>query len=424
VLNPRYLSRRVNVRTRRGSTTFIFVTVLLDTLGVGLVIPIAPRLVASFLGGNLGASARTFGVLISLYSLMQFVFAPVLGGMSDRFGRRPVILASLLGAAASYLLSGFAPSLAWLFVGRTIAGATGASFSAANAYVADITPPDRRAAAFGLVGAAFGLGFILGPALGGVLGDADLRLPYFIAAGLNFVNFLYGLFVLPESLPAENRRPFSVRRANPFASLRNLARHPIVLGLTGTMTATYLAQMILQSVWTLSNQARFGWSLRSVGLSLMTVGLSTAVVQGGLVRFVIPRLGERRALLLGLAMGVSGQLGFALAERGWVMYVIIVPFALSGLAGPAVQALITREVGATEQGELQGSLNSLAGLTAIVGPLLGTYLLARFGPDGARPHVPGAPFFASAAFILVGLGLAMRLFAGRPSVAAGGARQG
>jgi MFS transporter, DHA1 family, tetracycline resistance protein len=413
----------VNVRARRGSTTFVFVTVLLDTLGVGLVIPIGPRLVASFLGDDLGAAARTFGALISLYSVMQFVFAPVLGGMSDRFGRRPVILSSLLGAAASYLLSGLAPSLAWLFVGRTIAGATGASFSAANAYVADITPPDRRAAAFGVVGAAFGLGFILGPALGGALGDAGLRLPYFVAAALNFVNLLYGLFVLPESLPAESRRPFSVRRANPFASLRNLARHPVVLGLTGTMTATYLAQMILQSVWALSNQARFGWSLRSVGLSLMAVGLTTAVVQGGLVRFIIPRLGERRSLLLALAMGVSGHLGFALAERGWVMYVVLVPFALSGLAGPAVQALITREVGASEQGELQGSLNSLAGLTAIVGPLLGTYLIARFGPEAARPHVPGAPFFAAAACILVGLALAARLFARTPP-AVGGAPQG
>jgi DHA1 family tetracycline resistance protein-like MFS transporter len=405
----------VNAHARRGSTTFVFVTVLLDTLGVGLIIPVGPRLVASFLGDDLGAAARTFGVLLALYSVMQFVFAPILGAISDRFGRRPVILSSLVGAAASYLLSGFAPSLAWLFVGRVIAGATGASFSAANAYVADVTPPDRRAAAFGLIGAAFGLGFILGPALGGTLGDAGLRIPYFVAAGLNFVNFLYGLLVLPESLPVESRRAFSIRRANPFSSLKNLGRHPIVLGLTGTMTGTYMAQMILQSVWALSNQARFGWNLRSVGLSLMAVGLATAVVQGGLVRVIIPRLGERRTLLFGLAMGVVGHVGFALADRGWMMYAIIVPLSLGGLAGPAVQALITSEVGASEQGELQGSLNSLAGLTAMVGPLLGTYLLAHFAPDTARPHLPGAPFFAAAAFILIGLGLAARLFARMPA---------
>ncbi len=405
----------MNAPARRGSTTFIFVTVLLDTLGVGLIIPVGPRLVASFLGDDLGAAARVFGVLLSLYSTMQFLFAPILGGLSDRFGRRGVILPSLLGAATSYLLSGFAPALGWLFVGRMIAGATGASFSAANAYVADVTPPEKRAAAFGLVGAAFGLGFVLGPALGGALGDVGLRIPYFVAAGLNFLNFLYGLVVLPESLPPERRRAFSLRRANPFTSLKHLGRHPIVLGLTGTLTASYLAQMILQGVWALSSQARFGWSLRSVGLSLMAVGATTALVQGGLVRAVIPRLGERRTLLVGLAMAALGHLGFALAAHGWVMYAMIVPMALGGLAGPATQALITREVGASEQGELQGALNSLAGAMAIVGPLAGTYLLARFGPDTAQPHVPGAPFFAASASILVGLVLAARLFARMPA---------
>ena len=211
---------------------------------------------------------------------MQFIFAPILGGLSDRFGRRPVILMSLLGAAASYVLSGVAPALGWLFVGRIIAGITGASFSAAGSYVADITPPEKRAQSFGLVGAAFGLGFILGPALGGSLGDVGLRLPYFVAAGLNFLNLLYGVFVLPESLPPENRRPFSLRRATPVGSLRALGRHPVVIGLTGTMACSFMAQMILQGTWALHNQARFGWSVRAVGLSLMAVGLATALVQG------------------------------------------------------------------------------------------------------------------------------------------------
>jgi DHA1 family tetracycline resistance protein-like MFS transporter len=408
----------VTIRARRGSTVFVLATVLLDTLGVGLIIPVGPRLVASFLGNDLGAASRAFGVLLSLYSIMQFLFAPVLGGLSDRFGRRAVILMSLLGAAASYLLSGFAPSLGWLFVGRVIAGATGASFSAANAYVADVTPPEKRAQSFGLVGAAFGLGFIIGPALGGAIGDLGLRLPYFVAAGLNFLNFLYGLFVLPESLPRKDRRPFSLRRANPLGSIKNLGRHPIVLGLTGTMTCAFMSQMILQSVWALYNQARFGWTLRGVGMSLMAVGLATAVVQGVLIRAILPRVGERRALILGLGLGALGHLGFGLAQQGWMMYAMIFPFALAGLSGPATQALITREVGPSEQGELQGSLNSLSGLTAIVGPLLGTVLLARFAPETAHPHLPGAPFFAAACFNVVGLGLALRLFARRPPSAA------
>jgi len=398
------------VRQSRGSTPFVFVTVLLDTLGIGIIIPVGPRLVASFLDNDLGAASRWFGVLVAIYSVMQFAFAPVLGGLSDRFGRRSVILGSLLGASISHLLSGFAPALSWLIVGRVVAGITAASFSAANAYVADVTPPEKRASSFGLVGAALGLGFILGPAVGGLLGGYGLRVPYFAAAGLNFVNLLYGLFVLPESLRREDRRPFSLRRVSPVGSLRNLARHPIVLGLTGTMTCGYMSQWILQSVWALSNQERFGWSLRDVGLSLMVVGVSTALVQGLLIRAILPRLGERRALLVGLGLGVAGYLGFGVARHGWVMYAMLLPNALSGLAGPATQALITREVGPSEQGELQGSLNSLAGLTAIVAPLLGTDLLARFGPEAARPHVPGAPFLAAAGFNLLGLVLALRLF--------------
>ncbi len=399
---------------RPAATAFVLVTVLLDTLGLGLIIPVAPRLVASFLGGDLGAASHYFGVMVSLYAAMQFLFAPIIGGLSDRFGRRPIILLSLLGAAASYLLSGFAPALSWLFIGRVISGITGASFSAAGAYIADVTPPSRRAQSFGLIGAVFGLGFILGPALGGVLGDVGLRLPYFVAAGLNFVNMMYGLFVLPESLAPENRRPFSFARANSLGSLRALGRHPIVLGLTGTMMCSFLAQWILQSIWALHTQSRFGWNLRMVGISLMVVGLATAVVQGGLVRVVVPRLGERRALVVGLMMAVTGHTLLGLADRGWMMLAFIPPLALGGLAGPAVQAIISREVGPNEQGELQGSLNSLGGIAAIVGPIIGTTLLARFGPETASPHVPGAAFFAAAGFNLVGLLLALRLFSRAP----------
>jgi len=398
---------------RRAGTAFVLVTVLLDTLGLGLLIPVGPRLVASFLNDDLGAASHYFGILVSIYAAMQFLFAPVLGGLSDRFGRRPIIFMSLLGAAASYLLSGFAPALSWLFVGRVISGITAASFSAANAYVADVTPPEKRAGAFGLIGAVFGLGFILGPALGGALGEHSLRLPYFVGAGLNFANLLYGLFVLPESLAPENRRPFSLARANPLGSLRALTRHRVVLGLTGTMFCSFMAQWILQSIWALHTQARFGWSLRMVGVSLMVVGVATAIVQGFLVRAVVPRLGERRALLFGLVMSIAGHTLLGLASQGWMMMSFIFVLALGGLSGPAVQAIISREVAADEQGELQGALNSLSGICAIVGPLIGTNLLATFEAENASVRIPGAPFFASALFILVGLALALRLFRAR-----------
>jgi DHA1 family tetracycline resistance protein-like MFS transporter len=394
---------------RAAATAFVLVTILLDTLGLGLIIPVAPRLVGSFLGDDLGRASHYFGIMVSIYAAMQFVFAPVIGGLSDRFGRRPVILVSLLGAAASYLLSAFAPSLSWLFVGRVIAGITGASFSAATAYVADVTPAEKRASSFGLVGAVFGLGFILGPALGGVLGDVGLRLPYLVAAGLNGANLLYGLLVLPESLKPENRRAFSFARANPLGSLRGLARYPIVLGLTGTMMCGFLAQWMLQSVWALYTQGRFHWSLRQVGLSLMVVGVCTAIVQGFLVRVAVARLGEKRALIFGLVMGVIGQAAIGLSNRGWILLSCLFLLALGGLAGPSVQALISREVGPKEQGELQGSLNSLNGVAAICGPLIGTSLLAHFSAENASPQIPGASFFAGAALNLVGLVLALRL---------------
>jgi DHA1 family tetracycline resistance protein-like MFS transporter len=408
-------------RGRSARTTFILVTVLLDTLGLGLLIPVAPRLVASFLNDDLAAASHWFGLLVSLYSVMQFLFAPVIGGLSDHFGRRPVILLSLLGAAASYLLSGFAPALSWLFVGRIVAGITGASFSAAGAYIADVTPPEKRAQSFGLIGAAFGFGFILGPALGGVLGEIGLRIPYFVAAGLNGANLLYGIFVLPESLPRENRRRFSFARANPLGSLRALGRHRLVLGLTGTVMCSFLAQWILQSTWALHNQSRFGWSMRAVGLSLMAVGVGTALVQGVLVKPAKEKLGERRMLIIGISMAVAGHVAFGFANHGWMMYAILAPLALAGLAGPAAQSIISRTVGPSEQGEMQGALNSLNGVAAIVAPLIGTSLLARFATEGADPYIPGAAFFAAAAINVVGLVLAVRLFARHPEVPEGSA---
>ncbi|MEP7120034.1 MAG: TCR/Tet family MFS transporter [Byssovorax sp.] len=399
---------------RTAAVPFILVTLLLDTLGIGVIIPVLPRLIGSFLHDDLGRASTYYGAFIAVYAAMQFFFAPILGGLSDRFGRRPVILTSLAGAAIDYLLLAFAPSLAWLAVGRVFAGITGASFSAATAYIADVTPKEKRAQSFGLMGAAFGLGFIIGPALGGALGGFSLRLPFLVAAGLNLLNFVYGSFVLPESLGVENRRAFTLRRANPLSSLRNLGRHPVLFGLTATLVCSYMAQQMLQSIWALHTQGRFGWGPFQVGASLAVVGISAAVVQGGLIRLILPRLGERRALLLGLAVNIAGYLALAAATQGWMMYAICVPFALGGLAGPATQAILSREVGPSEQGELQGSLSSLQSLTAILGPLLATALFTRFAAPTAVPRVPGATFYAAAAFNLLGILLAIRLFARTP----------
>ena len=409
----------MNHDKRQAAVPFILVTLLLDTLGVGVIIPVLPRLIGSFFHDDLARASTYFGVFIAAYAAMQLFFAPILGGLSDRFGRRPVILTSLAGAAVDYLLLAFAPTLGWLAVGRVFAGITGASFSAATAYIADVTPNEKRAQSFGLMGAAFGLGFIIGPALGGALGGISLRLPFLVAAGLNLLNFIYGSFVLPESLGVENRRAFTLRRANPFSSLRNLGRHPVLFGLTATLVCSYMAQQMLQAIWALHTQGRFGWGPFQVGASLAVVGISAAVVQGGLIRLILPRLGERRSLVLGLSVNIAGYVALALATRGWMMYAICVPFALGGLAGPATQAILSREVGPSEQGELQGSLTSLQSLTAILGPLLATGLFTRFAAATAAPRVPGATFFVAAAFNLLGMMLALRLFARMPVRAAG-----
>ncbi|MBK6462770.1 MAG: TCR/Tet family MFS transporter [Myxococcales bacterium] len=402
-------------RAASGATTsFILLTLFLDALGIGLIIPVGPRLVAELSGGGLASASHRFGVLMALYSAMQLGFSPVLGGLSDRFGRRTVLLPSLLGAAASYLLSAFAPSLSWLYVGRVIAGITGASFSAATASIADTTPPDRRAQSFGMAGAAFGLGFVVGPVIGGALGGVSLRLPYAVAAALNLGNFLFGLAVLPETLRPASRRPFSLRRSNPLGSMAALVRTPALRGLAGTVACGFMAQSILQSVWALSGGARYGWSTKQVGLSLGLVGLSMAVVQGGLVRVLMRRFTERQLVTAGLSIGALGFVALGLADRGWLAYALIGLFALGGIAGPSMQALLTRAVGEDEQGELQGSLASVQSLMSILGPLVGTGLIARFGPHDASPHVPGAPFFAAAALNVLGLALALRMFAASP----------
>ncbi len=403
-----------NPGPRRASIAFILVTLALNTLGIGLVIPITPRLVGQFQDADLSRTSSTYGLLVASYAVMQLVFAPILGALSDRVGRRRVILSSLFGAGLDYLILGFAPTLGWLFLGRIIAGLTGASFSAATAYIADITPPEKRAQSFGLIGAAFGFGFILGPLLGGLLGNVALRLPFFVAAGLNLVNFLYGLFVLPESLAMENRRAFDWRKANPVATLSRLRRNPLVSGLAVTVFCYYLSQQILQSVWALYLEGRFQWSASMVGMSLAVVGLSTAFVQGGLIRVIKPRLGERRMILVGGTMGAVGFAAMGLAPFGWLLMLILVPFSIRGLSNPALQSLMTQEVSVSEQGELQGAMTSLLSISSVIGPLLGTHLLATFASENNALHLPGAPFLAAAALEFAGLVWAVNVLRKQP----------
>ncbi len=382
--------------THAASVRFIFVTLVIDALGFGLVVPIVPSLVLQLSGMTVSGASMWVGWLLSAFALMQFIWAPVLGGLSDRFGRRPVLLLSLVGICINYIILAWAPSLIWLFLGRLIAGATAANAATATAYIADVTPPQKRAAQFGLVGAMFGIGFVLGPAVGGVLGAYHLRLPFAVAAVLAGCNVLYGLFVLPESLPRALRRPFNWRRANPVGSLRvvmasrNLGRLAIAWG------CSWFALGALQSTFVLANQVRFGWDTRHNGLALALAGLGSAIVQGLLVRRLIPRLGERRAAMIGTSLTLVAYLLIALAPFGWVVALGIMLQSLGAITGPAVQGLVSTSAAADRQGETQGALSSVQGLTAIVSPLVAGSVFAMFTGTAAPILLPGAPFVVSA----------------------------
>ena len=393
---------------RTAGLAFIFVTLLIDILGFGLLIPILPKFVALLSGRGISAGARDYGWLLALYGLMQFLFSPLLGTLSDRFGRRPVLLLSLLFSGVDYVIMALAPSLVWLYVGRTLSGITGASFTAATAYIADVSPPEKRSQNFGLIGAAFGIGFILGPAAGGLLGALGPRVPFWAAAGLAGANLLYGWFILPESLAPDKRRAFSWREANPLGALRLLGRYPVVWGLTGALTASNLAGQSLNSTWVLFTTARFGWGVRENGVSLAIFGAVALVFQVGLARFLLPRWGDRRTLVIGLAVGVAQYAAFALATRGWMIYVITFAGGLSFLAGQATQGLLSRQVGEDEQGTLQGALASLVSLTGIVGPVLATNLFAYFTRPDAPVKIAGISFLLAAVLTALALVLSVR----------------
>ncbi len=431
---------------RQAAIIFILITLFIDILGIGIIIPVLPALIKTFVTqeyatlpeGELAALAaaseatptvqgeelktpleravdsRTgfyFGILAALYAAMQFVFAPILGALSDRFGRRPVILVSLLGLGIDYLILAFSPNLAWLFVGRIVAGIMGASFTAANAYIADISNAENRAKNFGFVGIAFGLGFIFGPVLGGVLGGVNVHLPFFVAAGLVFVNLLYGIFVLPESLKPENRSKFSWAKANPVSSLLNLRKYPLVFGLAGAFLFLVLAQGGLQNVWVLYTSYRFGWGELANGLSLGLVGVTAAIVQGGLVGPIIKRLGERGAIVMGLSVSVVSFFFYGLASQGWMLLSVIVLGAVAGVAQPAIQGLVAGSVQPNEQGAVQGALTSLFSLTSVFAPLIFvTGLFSYFTSANAPFALPGAPFFLGALFNLIAVLVVARVF--------------
>ncbi|MBX2891799.1 MAG: TCR/Tet family MFS transporter [Saprospiraceae bacterium] len=396
-------------KSRNPGLIFIFITLLIDVIGFGLIIPVLPGLLEQMTGGDLSTASRWGGWLMFTYAAMQFLFSPVIGGLSDRFGRRPVILAALFAFSVDFIIQGLAPSIGWFFVGRLLAGITGATFTAGGAYIADISPPEKRAQNFGLIGAAFGMGFIIGPLLGGLVSHyGGLRAPFFVAAGLAMLNWLYGYFILPESLPPENRRPFDWRRANPVGSLLNLRRYPVILSLVSALIFIYVAGHANQSTWTYITMEKFGWDTREVGFSLAFVGLAIGIVQGGLTRVLIPKLGPRNSVFIGLGIYAVGFVLFAFATQGWMMYAFMIPFSLGGIAGPALQGIISNQVPANEQGELQGALTSLVSATSIIGPILMTYLFAYFTAPAAPLHFPGAPFLMGAVLSLVSMLLAIR----------------
>lgn len=387
------------MKTRKQAALgFIFVTLLIDSIGFGIIIPVMPTLITQMIHGNLSVASEYGGWLTFAYSFMQFLCAPIVGNLSDKYGRRPVLLFSLFGFGVDYLFLSVAPSIGWLFLGRIIAGITGASFTTASAYIADISAPEKRAQNFGLIGAAFGLGFIIGPGIGGQLTKYGVRFPFYAAAALALLNWLYGFFILPESLSKEHRRQFEWKRANPLGSLLQLKKYPAVAGLIISLILVYISVHAVQSTWTFYNMEKFSWTPQLVGYSLTFVGVMIALVQGGLIRAVIPRLGKERSVYVGLGLYAVGFILFAFATKGWMMFAFMVPYALGGIAGPSIQGIISTHVPPNEQGELQGALTSLMSATSIVGPVLMTSLFAYFTSKNAPIIFPGAPF-AMGAFL-------------------------
>lgn len=398
---------------RNNALAFIFITILVDVIGLGIIIPVVPMLIEQLTGEGLSEASRYGGWLLFSFAAMQFLFSPIMGGLSDRYGRRPVLLLSLFGLGIDYIFHAYAPTIGWLFVGRVFAGMMGASFTTATAYIADISTPEKRAQNFGLIGAAFGLGFIIGPVIGGVCSQWGPRMPFLVAAGLTLLNVVYGYFILPESLDADHRRKFEWSRANPIGSLKHLRKYPVVSGLVASLVLIYIAAHAVQSNWSFYTMFKFGWDSAMVGYSLAVVGVLVALVQGGLIRIIIPKIGQQRSVYIGIALYAVGLVLFGMASASWMMFAFLVPYCLGGIAGPALQGIISSQVPANEQGELQGALTSLMSLTSIIGPVMMNNLFAYFTSKEAPVYLPGASFYLASLLTIISLGLSYRTLSTR-----------
>lgn len=401
-------SASISTQPRQAAILFILITVTLDVLSFGIIIPVLPKLVEDFMSGDTAQAASIYGLMGTAWALMQFFCSPIQGALSDRFGRRPVVLLSNVGLGLDYIFMALAPSVTWLFVGRMISGVASSSFSTAGAYIADVTPPEKRAAAFGMIGAAFGLGFILGPAVGGLLGAIDPRLPFWGAAATSLVNACYGFFVLPESLPREKRMSFSWKRANPVGSLKLLRSHRELFSLAAVVFLGYLGHAVLPSVAVLYVGYRYGWDTKAVGFMLAGAGVSALIVQGLLMRPLTARFGERKTLLAGLLSGALGFAVYGVATDGWIYCAGIPVMAFWGLAGPSAQSFMSRRVSSSEQGQLQGAIGGLSGIAGLIGPGLFTQTFALFIGAQASWHFPGAPFLLASLLLFVGMAIAWR----------------
>lgn len=390
---------------------FIFITVVIDVIGLGIIIPVMPKLIQELIGGDISQASQYGGWLVFTYAITQFLFASVLGNLSDKYGRRPILLISLIGFSLNYMLMGIAPTIAWLFLGRLIAGITGASYTVAAAYIADVSTPEKKAQNFGLLGAAFGLGFIIGPVLGGLLGHFGPRVPFFAAAVLCFINFLYGYFVVPESLKPELRRPFQWKAANPIGAFLHIKSHPLILPLIACIFLINMATNSVQSTWSYYTMEKFGWDEKMVGLSLGFIGTLLMIVQAGLIRMIIPKIGTGKAIIGGIILYIITFPLYGLANESWMLYAISIPYVLAGITGPALQSRISNFVPQNEQGRIQGGITSVISLTAILGPLIMTNLFSHFSKKtDSSIYFPGAPFMFSGILAIIALFVIINYF--------------
>lgn len=388
-------------KEKKAAIGFIFLTLVIDITGWGIIIPVVPKLIQELTGGDLSDASKIGGWLLFTYAFTQFLLSPLIGNLSDKYGRRPIILFSLLGFSIDYLFIAFAPTLIWLFVARFISGITGASITTATAYIADISTPENRAKNFGMIGAAFGIGFIIGPVIGGLLGHFGPRVPFYAAAILCFINFLYGYFVLPESLPKKNRRELDWSKTNPIRAIINLKKYPKIFGLFISIMLVYIGSHAVHSNWSYFTMYQFHWTEKMVGISLGIIGLLVGIVQGGLIRWINPKIGNEKSIIYGLVLYTVGMFLFSVASESWMMFTFLIPYCLGGIAGPALQSVITENVPANEQGEIQGTLTSLMSATAIIGPPLMSNVFYNFTNKKALFHFAGAPFVLGGFLMLV-----------------------